>query len=107
MRFRRFGEGSTFTTYILQDYFSAKDKIVQQSLNDISEHASSSQDEKILVIALFAILGIGFIGILFVVFPWVFSHGFANWKQTLIDDGLIIVCLILFVFGFYMNTRMH
>ena len=64
-------------------------------------------NEKNLVIALIAILGIGFIGIFFVVFPWVFSHGFSDWKQTLMGDGLIILCLIMFVYGFYMNTRMH
>ena len=64
-------------------------------------------NEKILIIALLTILGIGFVGIMFVVFPWVFSIGFSNWKQILIDDGLIIVCLIMFVYGFYMNTRMH
>ena len=63
-------------------------------------------NEKILFIALFTILGIGFVGIMFVVFPWIFSDGF-SWEQTLIDDGLIIVCLIMFVYGFYMNTRMH
>ena len=63
-------------------------------------------NEKVLIIALFSILGIGFVGILFVVFPWIFSDGF-SWEQTLIDDGLIIVCLIMFVYGFYMNTRMH
>jgi len=56
---------------------------------------------------LVTILGIGFVGIMFVVFPWVFSGGFANWKEMLINDGLIIVCLIMFVYGFYMNTRMH
>ena len=45
-------------------------------------------NEKNLVIALVAILGIGFIGIFFVVFPWVFSHGFSDWKQTLMGkDG--------------------
>ena len=64
-------------------------------------------NEKTLIIALFTILGIGFVGILFVVFPWIFSRGFSNWAQTLFDDGLIIVCLIMFVYGFYMNTRMH
>ena len=64
-------------------------------------------NEKTFIFALFAILGIGFVGILFVVFPWIFSVGFENWKQTLMDDGLIIVCLIMFVYGFYMNTRMH
>ena len=64
-------------------------------------------NEKMFIFALFAILGIGFVGILFVVFPWIFSVGFENWKQTLMDDGLIIVCLIMFVYGFYMNTKMH
>ena len=64
-------------------------------------------NEKTLVIALISILAVGFIGILYVVFPWVLSYGFDNWKQTLIDDGLIIVCLVMFVYGFYMNTRMH
>ena len=64
-------------------------------------------NEKTLIIALITILGIGFIGILFVVFPWIFNQGFENWKQTLMDDGLILLCLIMFVYGFYMNTRMH
>jgi hypothetical protein len=64
-------------------------------------------NEKILIITLVTILGIGFVGIMLVVFPWVFSGGFANWKQMLIHDGLIIVCLIMLVYGFYMNTRMH
>ena len=64
-------------------------------------------NEKTFIFALFAILGIGFVGILFVVFPWIFSVGFDNWTQTLMDDGLIIVCLIMFVYGFYMNTKMH
>jgi len=63
-------------------------------------------NEKVLIISLFTLLGIGFLGILFVVFPWIFSHGF-DWKQTLMDDGLIIICLGMFVYGFYMNTRMH
>ena len=64
-------------------------------------------NEKTLVIALISILAVGFIGVLYVVFPWVLSHGLDNWKQTLMDDGLIIICLVMFVYGFYMNTRMH
>ena len=64
-------------------------------------------NEKTFILVLFAILGIGFVGLLSVVFPWIFSVGFENWKQTLMDDGLIIVCLIMFVYGFYMNTKMH
>ncbi|MBT3514974.1 MAG: hypothetical protein HOB32_09935 [Nitrospina sp.] len=63
--------------------------------------------EKGLIVTLLIILGIGFFGVMFVVFPWIFSRGFSNWTQTLMDDGLIIVCLIMFVYGFYMNTKMH
>lgn len=64
-------------------------------------------NEKILIIALAVILGIGFIGIMFIVVPWVTGPGFTNWKQTLLDDGIIILCLAMFVYGFYMNTKMH
>ncbi|MCH8157172.1 MAG: hypothetical protein IID18_05370 [Nitrospinae bacterium] len=64
-------------------------------------------NEKILIIALAVILGIGFIGIMFLVVPWVTSPGFTNWKQTLLEDGIIILCLAMFVYGFYMNTKMH
>ena len=77
------------------------------ALENYGIRVSWFMNEKILIIALLTILGIGFVGIMFVVFPWVFSSGFSNWKQMLIDDGLIIVCLIMFVYGFYMNTRMH
>ena len=77
------------------------------ALENYGIRVSWFMNEKILIIALVTILGIGFVGIMFVVFPWVFSSGFSNWKQMLIDDGLIIVCLIMFVYGFYMNTRMH
>ena len=64
-------------------------------------------NEKTLVIALAVLLGLGFVGVLFVIVPWFGSHGVSNWKQVLMDDGLILVCLALFVYGFYMNTKMH
>jgi uncharacterized membrane protein len=64
-------------------------------------------NEKTLIIALVAILGNGVIGGLFVVFHWILHQGFSNWKQTLMDDGLIIIALFMFVYGFYMNTKMH
>ena len=80
--------------------------LTQVALENYGRRVFWFMNEKTLIIALFTILGIGFVGILFVVFPWIFSDGF-SWEQTLIDDGLIIVCLIMFVYGFYMNTRMH
>ncbi|UCD10545.1 MAG: hypothetical protein JSU88_07535 [Nitrospinaceae bacterium] len=64
-------------------------------------------NEKVLIISILALLGIGFVSILFIVVPWVSHLGFAGWKRLLVDDGLIIGAILLFVFGFYMNTRMH
>jgi drug/metabolite transporter (DMT)-like permease len=64
-------------------------------------------NEKTLVIVLAVLLGLGFVGVLFVIVPWFGSHGVSNWKQVLMDDGLILLCLALFVYGFYMNTKMH
>ncbi len=64
-------------------------------------------NDKVLLISILALLGIGMLGVLFVAIPWVFDRGFSDWKQVLIDDGLIIMFLALFVYGFYMNTKMH
>ena len=64
-------------------------------------------NDKVLIISILALLGIGILGVLFVAIPWVFDRGFSDWKQVAIDDGLIIMALALFVYGFYMNTKMH
>ena len=64
-------------------------------------------NEKTLIIIIGSLLAIGFVSLLFIIVPWFSGHGFSNWKQTLMDDGLIIVAIIFFVFGFYMNTKMH
>jgi hypothetical protein len=64
-------------------------------------------NDKVLIYSIFALLGIGMLGVLFVVVPWVFNRGFSDWKQVLIDDGLILMALALFVYGFYMNTKIH
>lgn len=44
------GTGSTFTSHILQDYYSIKEKKAQKSLDNISEVTPSPKGEKILVI---------------------------------------------------------
>ncbi len=64
-------------------------------------------NEKVLIYSILGLLAIGFISILFIVVPWVSHMGLAGWRRLLIDDGLIIGAILLFVFGFYMNTRMH
>ena len=64
-------------------------------------------NDKVLIITIFSLLGIGFIAILFVAVPWFTNYLLPNWKDTLIDSGIVVVAIILFVYGFYMNTRMH
>ena len=44
------GEGSTFSTKILQDHYSQKDKKAKKALEDINDEILLSQDGKILVI---------------------------------------------------------
>jgi hypothetical protein len=64
-------------------------------------------DAKVLIIAIGALLGIGILSVFWIVIPWVWDHGIPNWKDLLINDGLIIMAIGLFVYGFYMNTKMH
>ena len=44
------GKGSTFTSRILQDYYTGKEKKAQKSLDEVQEEASSLDGKKILVI---------------------------------------------------------
>jgi hypothetical protein len=64
-------------------------------------------DAKVLIIAIGVLLGVGILSVLWIVIPWVWDHGIPNWKDLLMNDGLIIMAIALFVYGFYMNTKMH
>ena len=64
-------------------------------------------NDKVLIIAIFTILGIGMISVLFIAVPWLVNYALPNWRESLVDSGIVIVALILFVYGFYMNTKMH
>lgn len=64
-------------------------------------------NDKVLIIAIFSLLGIGILSVFLIVIPWVWERGISNWEDILINDGLIIGAICLFVYGFYMNTRMH
>lgn len=63
-------------------------------------------NDKVLIISILTLLGIGMISVLFMVVPWVMDRNF-NLKELIVDDGLILLALALFVYGFYMNTKMH
>ena len=64
-------------------------------------------NDKILIFSILGLLGIGFIAVLFVAVPWFTNYLLPNWKETLVDSGIVVVAIGLFVYGFYMNTRMH
>jgi hypothetical protein len=64
-------------------------------------------NDKVLIISILSLLGIGFLAILFVAVPWLINYALPDWENTLLDSGIVIVAIVLFVYGFYMNTRMH
>lgn len=64
-------------------------------------------NDKLLIYSIIGLLAIGFVSVLFIAVPWVLHEGKASWKQILIDDSIIIGVIIMFVYGFYMNTKMH
>ena len=64
-------------------------------------------NDKVLIIAILSLLGIGFLAVLFVAVPWLINYALPDWENTLLDSGIVIVAIVLFVYGFYMNTRMH
>ncbi len=67
----------------------------------------SIMNDKVLIIAIFGILGVGFISVLFIAVPWLINYALPNWRESLLDSGIVIVAVCLFVYGFYMNVKMH
>ncbi len=64
-------------------------------------------NDKLLIYSIVGLLGIGFLSVLFIAVPWLIHDGSPSWKQILIDDSIVIGCVILFVYGFYMNVKRH
>lgn len=64
-------------------------------------------NDKLLIYSILGLLAIGFVSILFIAVPWLLHEDSPSWKEILIDDSIIIGAIILFVYGFYMNTKMH
>ena len=64
-------------------------------------------NDKVLIISIFSLLGIGILSVLFIAVPWFIDYALPNWKESLLDSGIVMVAVVLFVYGFYMNTKMH
>ena len=64
-------------------------------------------NDKVLIITIFSLLGIGVLSVLFIAVPWLVNYALPNWRDSLLDSGIVMIAVGLFVYGFYMNTRMH
>ncbi len=64
-------------------------------------------NDKVLIISIFSLLGIGIVAVLFIAVPWLVNYALPNWKDSLLDSGIVMIAIGLFVYGFYMNTKMH
>jgi hypothetical protein len=64
-------------------------------------------NDKLLIYSILGMLAIGFVSVLFIAVPWLLHDGSPSLKEVLIDDSIIIGVIIMFVYGFYMNTKMH
>jgi len=76
-------------------------------MDDENQKPEPPINDKLLIYAILGMLGVGFVCVLFVAVPWLLHEGSASWKQILIDDSIIIAAIIMFVYGFYMNTKTH
>ncbi|CAI2717259.1 hypothetical protein [Nitrospina watsonii] len=71
------------------------------------EQGMDDSSTKVLVYAIVGMLGLGFVAILFVIVPWMLHEDAPSWKQFLIDDSIVLITIVMFVYGFYMNTKIH
>ncbi len=63
-------------------------------------------NDKVLIITILSLLVIGFGAVGFLAVSWTTNIGFSRWKDLLLDDGIIILAIVLFIYGFYMNMKM-
>lgn len=79
----------------------------ERTVDDENQKPEPPINDKLLIYSILGMLAIGFVSVLFVAVPWLLHDGSPSWKEILIDDSIIIVVIILFVYSFYMNTKMH
>jgi hypothetical protein len=63
-------------------------------------------NDKVLIICIFSLLGIGFVSVLFIAIPWFMNYALPNWRDALLDSGIVMIAVGLFVYGFYMKYNL-
>ncbi len=76
-------------------------------MDDENQKPEPPINDKLLIYSILGMLAIGFVSVLFVAVPWLLHDGSPTLKEILIDDSIIIAVIIMFVYAFYMNTKMH
>ncbi|MGP0629926.1 hypothetical protein ACTRW9_09465 [Nitrospina sp. 32_T5] len=71
------------------------------------ETGMSDANTKILLYSIAGMLALGFLAVMFVIVPWLLHDDSPSWKQILVDDSIVLVTIAMFVYGFYMNTKIH
>ncbi|MCA9482869.1 MAG: hypothetical protein KC553_03950 [Nitrospina sp.] len=77
------------------------------SEEDGKDKKEEPMNTKVLMIAIGGMLVVGFVAVLFVAVPSIFQGGEGSWKDSIVEDIVILLTLVMFVFGFYQNTKMH
>ncbi len=76
-------------------------------MDDENQKPEPPINDKLLIYSILGMLAIGFVSVLFVAVPWLLHDGSPTLKEILIDDSIIIAAIIMFVYAFYMNTKMQ
>ncbi len=71
------------------------------------EKKEEPMNAKVLMIAIGGMLVLGFGAVLFVAVPSLFQEGEGAWSESIVEDIVIALTLVMFVFGFYQNTKIH
>lgn len=74
---------------------------------DEDEDEEPSINPKTLVYVILGLLAVGFISVFFIMIPWLSYNDADNLRAVMIDNVIILVIAVLFVFGFYMATRVR
>ncbi len=77
------------------------------SEEDGKEKKEEPMNTKVLMIGIGLLLTIGFVAVLFIAIPALFQGGEGSWRDGIVEDIVIGLTLVMFVFGFYQNTKMH
>ena len=64
-------------------------------------------DEKKMVFIILGLLASGCLAVLLAIVPWLMGRGVSDWREVLLNDGLLLAFFIVFGYGVYIATKTH